>query len=233
MSTPNTRQYSSDDLRKDVAASSLVHQSHRGTSRGPEEEPFSVSLEKWRTSHGDKTIASMVSAFEEKSFAIIFLVLMSVPALPIPTGGLTHVFEVIVVLLALQMVYGRRSLWLPPRFLHKKLSPPLVSKGLPFLIKRVRWLEKYSRPRLSSLMNMRLARSINGIVVIALTVAAFVSPPFSGLDTLPALGVVILSLALILEDIAVWIAGLIIGVLGVALTIGVGAALTAFIQRLF
>ena len=35
------------------------------------------------------------------------MILLGVPALPLPTGGVTHVFEVITVLLAAQLVVGR------------------------------------------------------------------------------------------------------------------------------
>ena len=51
--------------------------------------------------------ASLVELFEEKSFAIVFVLLLGVPALPLPTGGATHVFEVIAVLLAAQLIAGR------------------------------------------------------------------------------------------------------------------------------
>jgi hypothetical protein len=51
--------------------------------------------------------------FQEKSFAVLFVLLLGVPALPLPTGGATHVFEVIAVLLALQLTAGRNEIWLP------------------------------------------------------------------------------------------------------------------------
>ena len=57
---------------------------------------------------------SAISAVSsEKSFAVTILFLMFFPALPLPTGGVTHVFEVITVLLAVEMVIGARSIWLP------------------------------------------------------------------------------------------------------------------------
>jgi hypothetical protein len=48
------------------------------------------------------------------------------------------------------------------------------------------------------------------------------APPFSGLDTLPALGVVLLSLGVLLEDFLVVIAGVMVGVAGVLLEITLG-----------
>ena len=74
-------------------------------SRMERDEGPSVStqLENWLKSPGTKTIGNLLEVFEEKSFAILFVLLMGVPAIPAPTGGATHVFEVITVLLALQL----------------------------------------------------------------------------------------------------------------------------------
>ena len=55
----------------------------------------SAELERWLASDGDRTLGSLVDLFESKSFAILFVVLLGVPALPLPTGGATHVFEII------------------------------------------------------------------------------------------------------------------------------------------
>ena len=40
-----------------------------------------------------------------------------------------------------------------------------------------------------------------GLVVLGLALTAFLAPPFSGLDTLPSLGVVVLALGYLLADI--------------------------------
>ena len=53
--------------------------------------------------------------------------------------------------------------------------------------------------------------------MIAGSLGAFLAPPFTGLDTLPALGVVLLSLGVLLEDFAALI-GLALALLGVGLS---------------
>jgi len=63
--------------------------------------------------------------------------------------------------------------------------------------------------------------------------AAFLAPPFTGLDTLPALGVVLLSLGVILEDIVVVIVALVVAAAGVALEILLGSAAVHGIGSLF
>ena len=67
-------------------------------------QKISDQIEGWLRSDEPKTLGSLVELFEEKSFAVIFVLLLAVPALPLPTGGATHVFEVIAMLLSLQLV---------------------------------------------------------------------------------------------------------------------------------
>jgi len=64
-----------------------------------------------------------------------------------------------------------------------------------------------------------------GALVAVGSVAAFLAPPFSGLDTLPSLGVVLLSLAVLLEDVVVALAGIAVGGAGIAIEVALGAAL--------
>jgi len=60
--------------------------------------------------------------------------------------------------------------------------------------------------------------------VIGGSAGAFFAVPFSGLDTLPALGVVLLSLGVLLEDVVLALVALVVGVAGVVLEVVVGSA---------
>ena len=88
----------------------------------PEGEKLSDRLERWLRSNEPKTIGSLIELFREKSFAVLFVLLLAVPALPLPTGGVTHVFEVIAMLLALELIVGRRQVWLPERWWRRELG---------------------------------------------------------------------------------------------------------------
>ena len=185
---------------------------------------LSQALERWLQGANEKTLGSLIDLFEEKSFAILFVLLLGVPALPVPTGGATHVFEVIAVLLALQLVVGRDEIWLPERWRKRELAGERQERFLTALMKVIRRLERISKPRLRFAFNHRASNIVFGLLVIGGCVAAFLAPPFTGLDTLPALGVVLLSLAVLLEDFAIVIVGMVIGVAGVALEIFLGKA---------
>jgi hypothetical protein len=201
---------------------------------GPE-QPTKVSdeLGGWLSGAGEKTLGSLIELFEEKSFAILFVLLLGVSALPLPTGGATHVFEIIAVLLALELIAGRTEIWLPQRWRKLELAGERQQRFLAALMRLIRWLEGISRPRLRFLFGHRLSTIVFGLLVIGGSVGAFFAPPFTGLDTLPSLGVVLLSLGVLLEDFAIVVVACLLGVAGIALEIVLGDAAIHGLGSLF
>ena len=193
----------------------------------------SDELERWLESEGDKTLGSIIELFEEKSFALLFILLLGVSALPLPTGGATHVFEVVAMLLAVQLIAGRAEIWLPERWRRLRLAGPTQQRFINRLMKSIRWLERFSRPRARYLFDHRLSNSVFGVLALAGSLAAFLAPPFSGLDTLPSLGVVLLSIGVLLEDLAIVVIAVVVGVAGVLLEVILGRAAVHEIGKLF
>lgn len=206
----------------------------RRLTDGPAPElTISEELDQWLRGDGSKSLGSLVAVFENKSFAILFVLLLGVPALPIPTGGATHVFEVIAVLLALELIAGRDEVWLPQRWRGRELAGARQQRFVNGLMKLIRGLERVSRPRLTFLFDHRLTNAIFGLLVIAGCVGAFLAPPFTGLDTLPSLGVVLLSLAVLLEDFLVVVLGVAVLAGGIVLEVVLGSAAISGIGSLF
>ncbi|MEA2148594.1 MAG: hypothetical protein QOD69_424 [Solirubrobacteraceae bacterium] len=199
----------------------------------PDAKPVSNELEAWLEGEEPKTLGSLIEVFGERSFAIIFALLMALPALPLPTGGATHVLEVITALLALELVAGRRAIWLPERWKRLELATPARRKIITALLKRIRQLERISRPRGRWLFGHRLSGVVFGLVVLALTATAFLAPPFSGLDTLPSIGVVVLAVGVLLTDYVLAIAGVVVGALGMVAVIGFGSLVVKAVKGLF
>ena len=193
----------------------------------------SDELELWLESEGDKTLGSIIELFKEKSFALLFILLLGVSALPLPTGGATHVFEIVAMLLAVELIAGRHEIWLPERWRRLRLAGPNQQRFINRLMKTIRWLERFSRPRATYLFEHRLSNIVFGVLVVAGSLAAFFAPPFSGLDTLPSLGVVLLSIGVLLEDLAIVVLAVVVGVAGVALELTLGRAAVRGIRKLF
>jgi hypothetical protein len=200
---------------------------------GPPQK-VSEQIDRWLASDGEKTLGGLVDMFEEKSFALVFILLLAVPALPLPTGGATHVFEIIAVLVALQLVVGRDKIWLPQRWRRVDLGTGGGrTRFIRGLMKVIRWVERFSRPRFTFLFDHAASNTIFGLLVIAGCVGAFAAPPFTGLDTLPSLAVVLLSLGVLLEDVVVVVLALVVGVGGVFLEFVLGKAAVKGIGKLF
>jgi hypothetical protein len=142
-------------------------------------------------------LGSLFDLFEKKGFAILFGLLLGPSALPLPTGGATHVFEIIAMLLALELISGRDQIWLPRRWRQVELAGDKQRRFITALMKMIGRLERLSRPRLRFLFDHRLSNIVFGLLVIGGSAGAFFAPPFTGLDTLPSLGVVLLSLGVL------------------------------------
>lgn len=190
----------------------------------PDAPTVSADLERWLRDGRDATLGSLIELFGPKSFALVFVLLLGVPALPLPTGGATHVLELIAMLLALELIAGRDDIWLPRRWARLDVGGPGRQRFLHGLLRLIRRLERMSRPRLRFLFAHRVANVTFGVLVFAGSAATFLAPPFTGLDTLPALGVVLLSLGVLLEDALVVLLGVLAGAGGIALELAVGAA---------
>lgn len=194
------------------------------------EDPFSKRLYKWAHGRQPKNLSTLVDAFGDKSFVVLTFFIMLLPALPLPTGG--NVPETIVILVALQMIIGRKSVWMP-KILSEKISLKMLvkSKHMPKILKRIRWVEYKARPYGSSLFYVPSIDRLFGLTILIFALSSFVAPPFSGLDTLPALGAVVFSLAILLENTLLLGLGLVIGTAGTVLNFFLAAFAVEFINR--
>ncbi|MBV7410727.1 exopolysaccharide biosynthesis protein [Maritimibacter sp. DP1N21-5] len=104
---------------------------------------------------GDEvTVAHVVDQLGRASFAsvmLMFSLISTSPASAIP--GVTAVVAMLVLLLIVQMMIGRESVWLPKLIAHRKLDAEKVEKGVKWLRKPVGWVERFLRPRLTFLFH--------------------------------------------------------------------------------
>jgi len=97
------------------------------------------------------------------------------------------VLEVVTMLLALQLIAGRSRIWLPARWCRLELAGPARQELFNVLLRCIRWLERFSRPRATWVFDHWIGSRVLGLLVLGLTLTAFLAPPFSGLDTRVAL----------------------------------------------
>jgi hypothetical protein len=233
---PGNRRLRLGSLRTDECIRGRLDLLGAGTGSAPVSEPglpgFSDRLEQWLRSDSPKTIGALNEVFAEKSFAVTILLLMLLPALPLPTGGVTHVFEVIALLLAAQMVLGRESVWVPGRWRDRSLGALATDSAIPKVTRWLRLVERISKPRVAWLFDRGWMLRLLGLVLAIFAITAALAPPFTGLDTLPALGSVVVCLAIITADALLLTVGVAIGALGIVLIVTIGAALVDLVTRI-
>jgi len=100
------------------------------------------------------TVEHVIDRLGRASFAsimLMFSLISTSPASAIP--GVTAIVAMIVLILVVQMMIGRKSVWLPGIITRQTLDTDKLEKGIRWLRKPVRWVERHLRPRLTFLFH--------------------------------------------------------------------------------
>ncbi|MGF1576988.1 MAG: exopolysaccharide biosynthesis protein [Cyanophyceae cyanobacterium] len=134
----------------------------------------------------------------ERTFGFGFVLLSFPSALPIPAPGYSIPFGFGILLLSVQLIGGRSSLWLPRMIGDKKLKSGqmrgVLKKGIPWLQR----IENISRPRWGQVSDTPLSRLVSGIFISLM--AIFMLIPIPGTNTLPAIGIFVTGFGLSEKD---------------------------------
>ena len=183
-------------------------------------------------SHGGKdkiTLATLQKKLGHRSTGTL-LVLLALPmVLPIPAPGIATAFGVPLALISAQMMSGHGSLWLPgwlaKRGVTRAQLKSFVNKALPMVCR----VEKLVKPRLEFFTHgwaLRLAGAMGTLMGIIMAL-----PIFMG-NVMPAVAIFLMALGMIGRDGALMLAGLVTGVLALAL-IGAGGMAVAAVGKEF
>jgi len=155
------------------------------------------------------SVRCMRDALADRSFATFLVLTCLINMLPFPPGS-TLVLGIPIIIVALQMLAGRGTVWLPERFLNMSLSEKSFTKMTTTIVPRLRTLENWLRPRLWPFADNKQAERIIG--AFALILGLFVFLPVPGSNWFPAFAGVICGLALSERD-GKWLAvGVVLGV---------------------
>ena len=100
------------------------------------------------------SVGHIVDRLGRASFAsvmLIFSLISTSPASAIP--GVTAIVAMLVLLLVVQMMAGRSSVWLPRFITHKQLDTRKVEGGVKWIRGPVEWVEQFLQPRLTFLFH--------------------------------------------------------------------------------
>lgn len=182
--------------------------------------PLSVVLEELANAHEDQDVPvrALSQAMADRSFATFLIITSLMNMLPFPPGS-TLVFGIPIIIVALQMVAGRDSVWLPEFFLKRTIKRETFAKVTTKIVPNLRRIEKWVRPRNWPFTSNKRAERIVGIFAVILGVAVFLPIPLG--NWLPALACAICGLALSERD-GIWLGiGVALGVISIAIIFGV------------
>lgn len=186
------------------------------------EEPKSLSnlLLAMKTAYTERetvTFGDIIHDFEDRGYGF-FLFLFALPAaLPLPAVGYGTVLGIPLILISVQMLFGKRHVWFPAKIrnitIETKSLNDVVEKANPW----VRKLEYLVRPRLG-FITRGAGRNLIGLAALIMSVSVLIPLPFT--NTVPSLGIALMAVGRIMHDGLAMFAGIVIGLLWVAALVG-------------
>ncbi len=160
----------------------------------------------------DVTLAEILLLAKERVFGFLLVILSLPSALPVPAPGYSIPFGILIFLLAIQLIFGAKIPWLPPKMLNHPIKLVTVQKflkaGNPWLQK----IEAIARPRLTYICTTLPGKVTIGMAIALMAISMMI--PIPGTNTIPAIGVFVTSFGLLEDDGAISLGGLVICLIG-------------------
>jgi hypothetical protein len=161
----------------------------------------------------DLSVGKLIETLGDRSFGLALIVFALPSALPVPAPGYSIPLGVILILVAGQMIFGRKRLWLPQKILAWKFRSERAQKFLSAFIRFLQYFEKILSPRMEWVC-AGVGIRIFGLLVVGMATLMLIPIPFT--NTLPAMMVLCIGLGLTEDD---GIFGLGVGVVSILVLI--------------
>ena len=180
---------------------------------------------------GDRlSVGEIVAVLRDRAFALLVVLLGLPNCLPMPPP-IPLVCGLLLLLVAVQITAGMSSPWLPKKLLRQSIARETVERAVSRAVPLLQRLERWSRPRMSVFESALGMRSM-GVMLLALALALIVAPPFFGQIPL-GLAVSLIGLGLVERDGILVAIGLVLGGLGVGISVGFVYTLFASVMGAF
>jgi len=156
----------------------------------------------------------LLEALQERGFGFLLFIFALPAALPLPGLGVNLIIAAPLVFLTAQQAMGRHSIWIPEKVKYKSISrerfEAMLDAALPFITK----IEILVRPRLG-FMTQGVFGNLIGLAGLAMALSICIPLPLT--NTVPAMGIALMALGVIMRDGLAVIAGALVGLLWVAM----------------
>jgi hypothetical protein len=158
----------------------------------------------------------MVAILRDRAFALLVVLLALPNCLPMPPP-IPLVCGFLLAFVALQIVLGRSTPWLPRVLLRRSVPRAEIERAVNRAVPVLRRLERYSRPRMS-VFESGLAFRVMGVLLLLLSIGiVFALPPLVGQIPL-GVAVCLVGLGLVERDGLVVLGGVAVGSIGLTLS---------------
>jgi hypothetical protein len=175
------------------------------------------------------TVRDIMAVLQDRAFALLVVLLGLPNCLPMPPP-IPLVCGLLLALVAIQIVFGRPTPWLPRALLNRSIAQTDIERAVGRAMPAFRRLERVSRPRMTFL-ETPIAMRLMGAVLLVMALGLLFAPPFVGQIPL-GLAVCLVGLGLVERDGLVVLGGLIIGTVGLTLSLGFVYAILSGIDTL-
>ncbi len=160
-------------------------------------------------------VRDLIEAMESVGFGLAMMIFAFGVIIPMPPP-VPGIISIPLVIFSLQMIAGYSSPKLPKKFsdmsVKRSVLAMLVQKSSPY----IRKVERLLQPRWA-FMTSQVAERVIGIFTLLFSVFVLLPLPLS--NFLPGLGVLIISFGLLGKDGLVIVAGIVVGMVGIAVSI--------------
>ncbi len=177
------------------------------------------------------SLGDIDAAMQDRAFGLLMLVFALPNLLPVSIPGMSAVTGLPLVLIGFQLLAGASKPWLPS-WLARRSFPRtefarFLSRALPWLER----IEKLLRPRLAGMTRRGVERFLIGGLAVVLAATLALPIPFGNM--LPAFALVLFALGLLERDGVAVLAGLLVGLAGLAVVAGIYGGSASFLLDRF
>ncbi len=175
------------------------------------------------------SVSEIIAVLRDRAFALLVVLLGLPNCLPMPPP-IPLVCGLLLALVAIQIIAGRATPWLPQSLLSRTLARVDVERAANRAKPVFQRLERISRPRMRG-FDTGVALRLMGLVVLLLALGLLFAPPFVGQIPL-GFAVCLVGLGLVERDGLVVLGGIIIGSMGITLSLGFVYAIVSGLDTL-
>jgi hypothetical protein len=174
------------------------------------------------------SIREIMEALGDRSFGALFILIAAPNLVPLPPGS-SFIFSAPIIVLAIQLIFGRQVPWLPKRVLDREVDRGILRTLYGKLGGTLTRIEKMLKPRYN-LFGAFTADRFIGVLTLIAALILFLPIPLGNMP--PAAAIVALGLGLIERDGVAVMVGVVLTMVSAVIAVvfgGVIAAVAGFI----